>query len=59
MADVIDQDATENNSDKVFTKITASTAQTRAPNPACAATKGSRIMTFVSSGPFIETSLVG
>jgi hypothetical protein len=55
---VIDQVETKNHTVKVFNKIISSAAPSRARDPACAATKGLRTMTFVSS-PFIETSLVG
>jgi hypothetical protein len=41
-----------------FNKIISSTAPSRTRDPACAATKGLRTMTFIPS-PFIETSLVG
>jgi hypothetical protein len=58
MANVINQVETKNHTEKVFNKISSSTALSRACTPACATTKGLRIMTFVSS-PFIDTSLVG
>jgi hypothetical protein len=57
MAKFIDQVETENHTEKVFNKIISSTALSRARDPAFAATKGLRTMTFVSS-PFIETSIV-
>jgi hypothetical protein len=57
MANIINQVETKNHTEKVFNKIISSTALSRARDPAFAATKGLRTMTFVSS-PFIETSIV-
>jgi hypothetical protein len=59
MADVIDQAVTENETDKIVKKLMFAAAPSKSCNPTRAATKGIKNITSASSGPFIDTSLVG
>jgi hypothetical protein len=58
MSNVINQVETNNHTAIVFNKIISSAAPSSSRDPACAATKGLRIMTFVTK-PFVELSFVG
>jgi hypothetical protein len=58
MHDVIDQTETNNHTEMVFKRMIKSTAISSSRDPACAATKGLRSMTFVLS-PFVNVSLLG
>jgi hypothetical protein len=58
MSDVIDQVETNNHTEIVFKKIISTAALSSSHNPARAATKGLRTMTFITN-PFIELSFIG
>jgi hypothetical protein len=58
MGDVVDQFETDNHIKKVIRRLISSTIVSSSRDPACAATKGIRGMTFTSS-PFLDVSLLG
>ena len=58
MGDVVDQFETDNHTETVFKRLISSTIVSSSRDPARAATKGIRGMTFASS-PFLDASLLG
>ncbi len=58
MSNVINQVETDNHTEIVFNKIISTAAPSNSRDPACAATKGLRTMTFVTN-PFVELSFDG